>query len=109
MRNSNGTSWIDRQMEWTTQVDEDLVRKSLDLPKRGPMNVVNGMTWKELVVIAAIVGGVGWGAMRLAKPDVLSPPPVTNLTDAEYDVLFYDAQGNPIHLDRWSGSSRTEE
>ena len=87
------------------ELDEELARKALDLPKRGPMNVTNGMGWKELAVIVVLVGGVGWGAMQLANRDAQpTPAPATEPADAGYDVRFYDAAGTPIRLDRWPGS-----
>lgn len=97
MTTSNGSSWVSRQHAWQMKVDEELARKSLDLPDRPKMTVINGIGWKELLAIAAIIAGCVW-AMQF----IPSTPP-TAPADAAYDVTIYDADGNIVRLDEWPG------
>ena len=79
----------------------DGARKALGLGKSGgkPMEVRTdtrtGMGWKELAVIGAtMIGGGALVATFLG--DKAPPPAATSPADSEYEVRFFDADGNPI-------------
>lgn len=85
----------------------DGVRKALGLGKSGgkPMEVRsstrNGMGWKELAVIGAIVMGSLF-AMRMTSPDVtvpVAPAPAVSVPDTEYEVRFFDIDGNRLSIE----------
>lgn len=86
------------------------VHKALDVAEddvQFNQSVKNGMGWKELAVIAAMVmSGVGLtGAIvsqmsqqPQAPPVVTAPVSPGDLADTEYEVRFYDKDGNPIDV-----------
>ena len=57
-----------------------------------------GMGWKELLVI----GGLGLGGLTLfadrEPPQSTPPPPAASPADSEYEVRFFDRDGNPITI-----------
>jgi len=80
---------------------EEAMRKGLDLPEEMGFNQnlrqSSGMGWKELAVIGAmLLGGTAlWSsAGKAPAPVVPLPGPV----DSEYEIRFFDADGNPIHV-----------
>lgn len=87
---------------WRNSLSKKLAHKALDIMPDDDMNINQtrtGMGWKELGIIAAMIGGVGFGAYQLGTPDSVPQPAVTQpnqLSDSEYEVRFFDAQGNPI-------------
>ena len=60
-----------------------------------------GMTWKELAVVAALLGGsvagTAWFTGGEGKPS--ASPAAASPADSEYEVRFYDADGNPIRVE----------
>ena len=85
----------------------DGARKALGLGKSGgkPMDVSsstqNGMGWRELAVVGAIVVGSLF-AMHQASPDATTQPtpaPQVSVPDTEYEVRFFDADGNRIPIE----------
>lgn len=74
-----------------------LAYKSVDMPEDDTNINANkyGFGWKELAVIGGLVVG-GLYLLRDEPPAVSPPPAATSPVNSEYDVLFYDADGNPI-------------
>jgi len=72
--------------------------KALDIPEDDEVNIINGFGWKELLVVAALICGslLGWAWLQRG----LSPPQQRHTTpvDSEYEVRFYDREGNPIEI-----------
>jgi len=63
----------------------------------------HGMTWRELAVVAAMVlgaGGLGaWAfSSSSSEPQQQQQPATMSPVDAEYEVRFFDADGNPIRV-----------
>ena len=84
---------------WTQRLHRKLAHKSLDIPEDDDVYVDNsqkGMTWKELAVLAALGLG-GAGAYAYSQKAVVVKPEV-EVADSEYDVLFYDKDGNEISV-----------
>ncbi len=80
---------------------------SLNMPPEDDMNVQAnriGITWRELAA-AGVLGLAAWWIYQItaAKVDPPTPPAASAPTDAAYDVRFYDAAGNEVRLDRWTG------
>lgn len=106
--------WL-RNSRWKDKLHERAAAKSLDLPEDDVIHAprtnttTNGVGWKELAVIGALVlgaGGLGtYLTDRAAKPNQASPPPAASPADSEYDVRFYDADGNPIPIQHISQRS----
>jgi len=75
---------------------------SLDMPPEpDDMDVhVNksGFGWKELAVIGATV--LGGSAMWMQGRDASPSPAAVAPVDSEYEVRFYDADGNVIQVPR---------
>ena len=61
----------------------------------------SGMGWKELAVVGAIVAGSLF-AMRGTPPDAaapVAPVPAASVPDTEYEVRFYDEDGNRLPIE----------
>lgn len=88
--------WWYRQAAWRDQLDKRLAHKALDIPEADDMqNVGNrsGMTWRELAVIGVMVLGAGWIAANHMSATQQTAP-----EDSEYEVRFFDAEGNPVDV-----------
>ena len=88
-------------LDWQCKLFRKASHKALDIPDDDmDLNVRNGMGWKELAVVGAMVLGAAWGAKYFAVPESPAPPavtvPATPPVDSEYEVRFYDAEGNVI-------------
>lgn len=95
--------------DWKNSVHRRGVHKALDLADEMEFkqDIDNsrrsGMGWKELAVIGAmLLGGGTLGFLALDRdtqqtqqPTQQTPPP---LYDSEYEVRFYDRDGNPIDV-----------
>lgn len=81
---------------------------SLDMPPGEDdvdVRVNKGMGWKELAVIAGSILG---GAWMLSGPAAITQLPIPSIqspatqqpgpVDSEYEVRFYDKDGNPIDV-----------
>ncbi len=84
---------------WRQDLFRRATHKALDIPEDDVnINTKSGMGWKELLVIGVILltgmGGVGW----LLKDKTPAPPANMSVSDTAYDVLFFDAEGNPINV-----------
>lgn len=89
----------DRTMRWHDELSRRFTKRSLDIPDDEMNNVGNktGMGWKELAVIGALIlGGGALSAHFLG--DKAAPPAVVAPVDSEYEVRFFDADGNPIKV-----------
>jgi len=99
-----------RNSRWRDKLHERAAHKALDIPEDGEMNNVgnrSGMGWKELAVIGAMVAGTGYGVAQFNNSNVTTepaPPVASAPPDAEYEIRFFDADGNQIQLDRWQGN-----
>ncbi len=88
----------------------EVVRKALNLPaKEDDVHIdqsKNGMGWKELLAIAALMLGAGAGAAAVVNMmgDKSPVAPQAVPVDSEYEVRFFDAEGNPVPVERWSGT-----
>lgn len=80
--------------DWQSRFGRKLAYKSVDMADDdmdvNVQNTKSGIGWRELAV-AAVTGLVGFGMWQYAQP---SEPPA----DSEYEVRFYDADGNPIDV-----------
>lgn len=92
----------------------------------------SGISWKELAVVGATLlgGGALWSGLIMpamsklnqaapaitAPAEVVEPLPVTQpepierketiTRTEEVEFLFFDEQGNPIHVERWPGTGQ---
>lgn len=95
--------------DWRQRLHRKLAHKSLDIGMDDDVNVDNsrvGLGWKELAVIAGmLLGGTAiwkFGDKGVSQQPVVVPsvpqqqysPPI----DSEYEVRFYDKDGNPIEI-----------
>jgi len=71
---------------------------ALDIPEEmsGVSVVRRGMGWKELAVIGAAAVASIW----LAAGKMNTPSPALPLDDREYDVTFYDSEGQVIPVEK---------
>jgi len=87
---------------------------SLDMPPEDDDTNINqqsfGMGWKELAAVGLLMAaGMGGTAYVMQQQQTAAPQPIQQQaapTDAGYEVVFYDANGNQIQLDRWPGSEK---
>jgi len=93
-------SWWDDQARKRNKLDDQMARQSLGIAEDGMINVVNGLGWKELAILGAIMFGGGWGLLQMNKPE--APPPAVQQpagpVDSAYDVIHYDSEGNVIQV-----------
>jgi hypothetical protein len=96
--------WWRSNAAWREKLDRKMAHKALDIPEGDPVNIKQGIGWKELAVIGAMILGSGGLMAYLIKPTAPVQPPVamqpTDPADSEYEVRFYDADGNPIAVPR---------
>lgn len=120
-RDVNGRSvwpnWANQQ-EWQNKLHEQAVRKALDIPS-DDMNIVQNKTGIGTAGAIGIAAAAGvpsaLAAAALAysmaggSPEVPTAPPQAAVTDSEYDVRFYDANGNLIpveHISQLQGGTQ---
>jgi hypothetical protein len=90
----------ERSLKWQDDLHRKAAHKALDMADdmgfSQNLNAHSGMTWKELAVLAAaLIGGGSLAAYLLSdKQPVEQQKPV----DFEYNVRFFDADGNPIKV-----------
>lgn len=114
MQTSKESSGVDKQglfgwwhdaVKRQTRLHERAIHKALDIPEvEDVQNVGNkfGMTWKELAVIGAVLLG-GYGAHNYFSSEVTQSPQAATTqgaapVDSEYEVRFFDADGNPVSV-----------
>ena len=85
------------------------VSKALDMPEDDmQLNTykTTGIGWRELLVLGGIVlGGAGlYGWIAKSSADAVAPPSPPAVygvpSDSEYEVRFYDKDGNLIPVER---------
>ncbi len=87
--------------KWRQRLAEKATYKALDIPESDGIgvtvnrNVTRGIGWRELGVVGAIVLG---GAMLLKPGAEVSPTTPSTPADSEYEVRFFDAEGNPLAI-----------
>ena len=118
-----------RNAEWREKVNEQMVRKSLDLPS-DDVNITqnkSGITTGGAVALAAAAGvpstlaaGImgasmlfgGNGNTANSSAEVVTQPQAAvapvNPADSEYEVRFYDKDGNPIVVPHISTRPKTD-
>ncbi len=77
-----------RRQQWQEDLAKKGAHKALDIPLDDEMNITvrKGIGWKELAVIAAMVGGGLWLGLK-DRPSVTVPPiPIEIPSDS--DTLF---------------------
>lgn len=93
------------------------VHKALDLPEDEEMNVTTGMSGKAVALIAAAAGLGPAAALFALLPALMGdrnekpaapekPVPVVGSADpadSEYEIRFYDSDGNLINVPQKSG------
>jgi hypothetical protein len=87
---------FERSAKWRDDLHRKATHKALDIADEMDFNQTltrTGMTWKELAVIAAMLLGGGALGMHYFASERQAPP-----VDSEYEVRFYDKDGNPIHV-----------
>jgi len=90
----------ERSLKWQDDLHRKAAHKALDMAEEMgfEQNLTRtGFGWKELAVVAgAVLGGIGLVSHFSGQND--APPQQQAPVDSDYDVRFYDADGNPIHV-----------
>lgn len=109
------------QNEWQNKLHEQAVRKALDIPSDDMQIIQNksGIGTAGAIGIAAAAGvpsaltaaALAYSLMggTSESPKAPEPPPATSVSDSEYDVRFYDANGNLIpveHISQLQGAKQ---
>ena len=88
--------------DWTNDLHKKTIHKALDIPMEEDVNVNNsrvGLGWKELAVIAATgLGGTWMYQQQQQQTPPALPTQQAEPIDSSYEVLFFDAEGNPIKV-----------
>ena len=90
---------------WKRQLHKKGAYKALDIADddMGDIHANRiGMTWKELIAVAVLVVGSIVGTALLVRVDVAAPASAPTPIDSEYEVRFFDAQGQPIEVEHIS-------
>ena len=74
--------------------------KALGIPRREGITTNSGMTWKHLLATAGIVAASLWGVGQLMPTADAPPPTPVAPVDSDYEVRFYDSEGNLIDVPR---------
>lgn len=89
---------------WRERLHQRVVHKGLDMAMEddvevhAPRTTVNGVGWKELAVAGLLALG-GYGLWLRGQPSPApAPPAFEGPLDSEYEVRFFDADGNPINV-----------
>uniref|UniRef100_A0A6M3KW04 Uncharacterized protein n=1 Tax=viral metagenome TaxID=1070528 RepID=A0A6M3KW04_9ZZZZ len=89
----------ERSLKWQDDLHRRATHKALDMADDMAFEqhvTRTGMGWKELAVIAAaLLGGGGLAAYALRDPPLVQQQAPL---DSEYEVRFFDADGNPISV-----------
>lgn len=112
---SNKTAGVDKEQlygkyqrtaDWQDNLHRQLAHKALDIGAQDEMQVDNsrnnlGLTWKELSVIGGLILGAYYlyGQSQMQPPAQQQIPAQASPTDSEYEVRFFDAEGNPIKIE----------
>lgn len=113
---------FDASMAQRQRLMDKATHKALNIPYEGDgvrvnTHIVKGMGWKEMAIIGGLLlgmGGLGLGFAAIsqreepsppppsaqAQPATVTPPPVVPPIHAEYEILFFDAKGKPIHVEQ---------
>lgn len=95
--NPNANLWAN-YMEWVrgrNKLDEQIVRKALDLPGADDMHIdqsrqYTGLGWRELAVVAGLMGATGLGVYGLTRQPaaaVAPAQPATADTDTDTGIV----------------------
>lgn len=92
---------------WRQKLLKRASHKALDVPEEDVnITTTTGMGWKELAIVAVVMmagfGGLAW----FLKPPAPVQHPGVSVADTAYDVLFFDADGNPISIPRAEGTEQ---
>jgi len=92
-----------RNQAWRDKLYKSVCHQALDTPEIDDMqNVGNksGMTWKELAVIGLVLIAGGWVAKDYinVNQQQTTPTSAPASVDSEYEVRFFDQDGNPINV-----------
>ena len=84
--------------KWRQELHKKAAHMALDIPEEmSGVSVRRGMGWKELAVIGmAAVTGIWLVAGKMTTP----APPAPPVDDREYEVIFYDSQGEIIPVEK---------
>lgn len=107
--------WL-RNQEWREELSRKAAHKSLDIPE-DEMNIINTKTgigtWGAMGIAAAAglpgLAAAGVLAFALLKDRDDAPPASMDVGDSEYEVLFYDRDGNPISIPHISTKASEEQ
>ena len=86
---------------WQQQLHKQAVHKALDIAPDDDVRITQkttGLGWRELAIIIAGLVATGWFIQRSAPPAPTLPSRVESPVDSEYDVRFYDKDGNLIEV-----------
>lgn len=105
-------SSVDRRHRREDDFAEKVAHAAFDQPMEDDMemrvnNTRNGTTWKELAAIGAVFAFLGVATMsilvalgiwmwRMSEDQPSAPS--SGPADSAYEVLFFDADGNPIRI-----------
>jgi hypothetical protein len=99
--------WWREGNAWQPQLHKRASYKALDIPEemgdiQANKSIVSGIGWKELAVLGAL--GIGGYQVTQNNTNTATPPPAPpaavagELPDSEYEVRFFDRNGNPIDV-----------
>lgn len=89
-----------RAMERNNQLQDDITRKALDVPRQDDMQVTTnkGMSGWALVTLLLGGGGILSAAALVGASMLRQPAPPTQPADSAYEVQFFDQHGDPIYV-----------
>lgn len=93
-----------RSADWRDKLYRRTIHKALDMQLEDDMHVDNskrqyGITWKEMAVIGALGLGGFYVYNQSNQQQPAQQPAALSPADSEYEVRFFDADGNPIKIE----------
>ena len=85
--------------DWKARLHRRAAHKALDIGDDdmniSPKTTINGLGWKEMLVMALVGLAFYFGSQSPVATQQQSP------IDSEYEVRFYDKDGNPIEIPQY--------
>lgn len=88
-----------KAQRWRQNLFKKLCHKSVDIPEDDMgINVQKGITWKEMLAAGVILLALVFVGGKYLTPPVTLPVTPSQKATQEYEVRFFDSEGNEIHV-----------
>jgi len=106
--------WWHSHQKWFDHLHKKAAHKALDIEDDAMIVSNRGIGSAGVLGVAAVsvlgplLGAAAMLALQSREPsEPTETPAAASPADADYEVRFYDAAGNEVQLDRWTGKPTT--